>query len=56
MNLIYSYLPIQEFRWGLAEACHPVNKITKSCKELWNKPETIIEFYVLLPINETKRS
>ena len=28
-------------------ACHPVNNATKSYKELWNKPETILEFYVL---------
>ena len=29
-------------------ACHPVKNITKSSIELRNKPETIIEFYVLL--------
>lgn len=29
-------------------ACHPENNITKPCKELWTKPETVIEFYVLL--------
>ena len=28
-------------------ACHPVNNAIKSCEELWNKPETILEFYVL---------
>ena len=26
-------------------ACHPVNNTTRSCQELWNKPETITEFY-----------
>ena len=29
-------------------ACHPVNYTTKSCQELWHKPEIIIEFHVLL--------
>ena len=29
-------------------ACHPVNNTTKSCQELWHKPEIIIEFHVLL--------
>ena len=28
-------------------ACHPVNNAIKSCEELWNKPETILEFFVL---------
>ena len=28
-------------------ACHPANNTIKSCKELWNKPETILEFDVL---------
>ena len=28
-------------------ACHPVNNAIKSCEELWNKPETILEFFLL---------
>ena len=45
---MHGYLTIPEFRLGPDIACHPVNNITKSWKELWKKPETIIEFYVLL--------
>ena len=44
---IFSYLTIQEILAGPGVACHRFYNIVKSCKELWRKLKTTVEFSVL---------
>ena len=44
---IFSYLTIQEILAGPGVACHRFYNIVKSCKELWRKLKTNVEFSVL---------
>ena len=44
---IFSYLTVQEIFAGPGVACHRFYNIVKSCKELWRKLKTTVEFSVL---------